>query len=104
MFTEGQNLYRYQVVDNTGLVELRAPESITYSLYNVSTGLNGKYVMLNNNEIKLYGVSNVGIYTRGQTSGSVANTQIKLFSPITVLGDESIGIDIERQLGVGAFF
>ena len=98
MFTEGQNLYRYQVVDNTGLVELRAPESITYSLYNVSTGLNGKYVMLNNNEIKLYGVSNVGIYTRGQTSGSVANTQIKLFSPITVLGDESIGIDIERQL------
>lgn len=98
MFTEGLNSYRYQVVDNTGLVELRAPQSVVYSLYNAYTGLNGKFVMMNNNEIKLYGKNNVGIYTRGQTGGSVSNAQIKLFSPITVLGDESIGIDIERQL------
>ena len=98
MFTEGENAYRYQVVDNTGLVEMRAPQSVGYSLYNVYTSLDGKYVMMNNNDIKLYGQNNVGIYTKGQMSGPVRNTQIKLFSPITVLGDESIGIDIERQL------
>ena len=98
MFTEGANLYRYQVVDNSGLVEMRAPESVAYSLYNVSTGLNGKFILMNNNEVKLYGKNNVGIYTRGQVGGSVANAQIKLFTPITVLGDESIGVDIERQL------
>jgi hypothetical protein len=80
----------------------------------------GKHILMNNGDMKLYGNNNIGVYTHNAPmmgkyedetyyltgawvkSYSVYNglqrSEIRLYKPITVLGDQSIGVDIEREL------
>ena len=98
MFTEGVSSQKQEGFDNTGLIEMRAPGSVVYLMISsASSSGNGKHFLMNNGDIKLYGRQNVGVYTRAGTT-NLTRTEIKLYNPITVLGDESIGVDIERVL------
>ena len=98
MFTEGTSSQKQEGFDNTGLIEMRAPGNVIYLLTSsASSSGNGKHFLMNNGDIKLYGRQNVGVYTRSGTT-NLTRTEIKLYNPITVLGDESIGVDIERVL------
>jgi hypothetical protein len=137
MFTEGGSVKKQEGFDNTGLIEMRAPESVLFLMtnnaysnnYNESSdsqGNNyidenpGKHVLMNNGDMKLYGNNNIGIYTHNapimhkseyeyyyldgtwNKSKSIyqgmQRTEIRLYEPITVLGDQSIGVDIEKEL------
>ncbi|MCP1225151.1 autotransporter domain-containing protein [Sebaldella sp. S0638] len=96
---------REQIFDNTGTgkIELRAPESIVYNI-------GGNYdkvhaaTFMNSGSIKMYGLKNVGVYTAGAYSGysSAAGLakpgRIVFDTPIEILGDQSIGIDLERPI------
>ena len=137
IFTEGAATKKQIGYDNTGTIEMRAPESVAYFLvngaasysYNVfedSSGDNtinggtGKHFLYNNGDIKLYGNNNIGVYTKSASTrtnitdevyysdgswtknndvyGGLQRSEIKFFKPLTVLGDQSIGVDIEREL------
>jgi hypothetical protein len=96
---------REQIFDNTasGKIELRAPESIVYNI-------GGNYDRLhaasffNSGSIKMYGLKNVGVYTAGAYSGYNSGVglpnpgRIVFETPIEILGDQSIGIDLERPI------
>ncbi|MDR2879635.1 MAG: autotransporter domain-containing protein [Fusobacteriales bacterium] len=137
MFTEGGSYRKQEGFDNTGLIEMRAPESVLFLMtnnaysydYNESNDNNGnhqiydslgKHILMNNGDMKLYGNNNIGVYTHNTPvmykyestyyyldgtwyeSKSITNglqrTEIRLYNPITVLGDQSIGVDIETEL------
>ncbi|WP_435307765.1 autotransporter domain-containing protein [Sebaldella termitidis] len=137
MFTEGSSQRKQEGFDNTGLIEMRAPESVlflmtnnassySYSESNDSYGNNnisdnpGKHILMNNGDMKLYGNNNIGVYTHNApmvhkneyayyySNGTwnesksiyqgLQRTEMRLYNPITVLGDQSIGVDIEREL------
>ena len=137
MFTEGGSQRKQEGFDNTGLIEMRAPESVLFLMtnnaysynYNESNDNNGnhytdenpgKHILMNNGDMKLYGNNNIGVYTHNapmmsksenayyysngtwytsfNTSNGLQRTEIRLYNPITILGDQSIGVDIEREL------
>ncbi|MBP9477166.1 MAG: autotransporter domain-containing protein [Sebaldella sp.] len=140
MFTEGGSTAKQEGFDNTGKIEMRAPQSVIYLMtnnafsYNVSkstyayygsssvyeTAATGKHFLMNSGDIKLYGNNNIGVYTNNapHTITSESNyyndidnwnenmsdgndlrrSEIRFYNPLTVLGDESIGVDIERTL------
>lgn len=137
MFTEGGSTSKQEGFDNTGLIEMRAPESVLFLMANNAFSYNyydshdsygnhymdenpGKHILMNNGDMKLYGNNNVGVYTRSgkmmtkdeseiyYSDGAwdvtkaiydgLQRTEIRLYNPITVLGDQSIGVDIEREL------
>ena len=136
MFTEGLSSRKQEGFDNTGTIEMRAPQSVVYlmtnnaSSYSYSESSNssgnnsvsdnpGKHFLYNDGEMKLYGNNNIGVYTNNasfinkseydQTSsgswykskyanGGLQRSEIRFTTPLTVLGDQSIGIDIEREL------
>ena len=136
MFTEGDVYNKQEGFDNTGKIEMRAPESVIFLMTNnassgyFSEDMNsegehnkyvgaGKHVMMNNGDMKLYGNSSVGFYTNNATyshynysmdyhedgswnwyeSGNgLFRSELQLYKPITVLGDQSIGLDIERSI------
>ena len=96
---------REQIFDNTasGKIELRAPESIVYNI-----GSNYDRVhsasFFNSGSIKMYGLKNVGVYTAGAYTGYSPSAglakpgRIVFDTPIEILGDQSIGIDLERPI------
>ena len=136
MFTEGTVERKQEGFDNTGKIEMRAPESVIFLMTDnassgyyyetndsegnyYSHGAEGKHVMMNNGEMKLYGNSSIGLYTNnaidsnyysdihynddGTWTSSMGEyglfkSELRLYKPITVLGDQSIGLDIERSL------
>ena len=137
MFTEGASTRKQEGFDNTGLIEMRAPESILFLMTNNAYSYShsesndnngnhytnenpGKHILMNNGDMKLYGNNNIGIYTHNApmmrkneftqyySNGgwyeskveyeSLKRTEIRLYNPIIVLGDQSIGVDIEREL------
>ena len=138
MFTEGQSSVKQEGFDNTGRIEMRAPQSVIYLMTNnassggydkytdangnvTETTGEGKHFLMNSGDIKLYGNNNIGVYTNNAqqeyhynyqytytnpawnsksegVNGGLNRSEIRLNNPLTVLGDESIGIDIERTL------
>ncbi|WP_253349424.1 autotransporter domain-containing protein [Sebaldella sp. S0638] len=136
MFTEGDAYNKQEGFDNTGKVEMRAPESVIFLMTNnASSGYfmeelgsdgehseykgDGKHVMMNNGDMKLYGNSSVGFYTNNavysyysygidynedgswkwyESGNGLFNSELQLYKPITVLGDQSIGLDLERNI------
>ena len=105
----GNNPGREQIFDNTasGKIELRAPESI---VYNIGSSYERAHAasFFNSGSIKMYGLKNVGVYTAGAYSGyssasGLANPgRIVFDTPIEILGDQSIGIDLERPINGAA--
>jgi hypothetical protein len=136
MFTEGDTYNKQEGFDNTGKIEMRAPESVIFLMTNnASSGYFteqmdsegnyenyssiGKHVLMNNGDMKLYGNSSIGFYTNNAVQSSYSysmdyaedgswtwyvsgnglfKSELKLYKPITVLGDQSIGLDIERSI------
>ena len=137
MFTEGESQSKQEGFDNTGTIEMRAPQSVVYLMtdnassnssydetssdgYSYSSESTGKHFLYNDGDMKLYGNNNIGVYTnnaplmgidkyeRYAIDGSwykrniffngLQRSEIKFFKPLTVLGDQSIGVDIEREL------
>ena len=137
MFTEGEARRKQEGFDNTGTIEMRAPQSVGYLmadtassyLYNKSTdssGRNnitdnpGKHFLYNDGDMKFYGNNNIGVYTNNAALimkekyekyyldgswrkdysiyGDLHRSEIKFTEPLTILGDQSIGVDIEREL------
>ena len=129
MFISAERQGLQDGIDNTGKVEMRAPESIGYLLADAFQDDSYLYVdmqdsrkrfIYNEGEIKLYGNNNIGVDTHNAPLMSIFSeesrysdgssyeyssfvhgllkTEIKLFNPLTVLGDQSIGVDIEREL------
>ena len=107
LFTSGASSYQYYENSDSNGNEYIDPNP-------------GKHILMNNGEMKLYGNSSIGIYSHNgpiesvsesynrysdgswNKSSSVYNSlgrsEIRLYTPITVLGDQSIGIDIEKEL------
>ena len=136
MFTEGTAQRKQEGFDNTGTIEMRAPQSVIYlmtsnaSSYDYSENSDsygnnnindnpGKHFLMNSGDIKLYGNNNIGVYTNNaplmnkynneynyttswNKSKGIGNglqrTEIRFNNPLTILGDQSIGVDIEREL------
>ena len=136
MFTEGAAITKQEGFDNTGKIEMRAPQSLAYLMTNTASTysytktttptsttagvVTGKHFLMNNGDIKLYGNNNIGVYTKSAPNTTIINTEnlyndgswsktyveksdirrseIRFYNPLTVLGDESIGVDIERIL------
>ncbi len=137
----GLNLsVKHLMLDNTGTIEMRAPQSVAYLISELAFGyysgtsknsngggsntvITGKHVTMNNGDVKLYGNNNIGVsssfvtqyyqpeerylYYRlsdGYWSEAThifykySTHKIVLNTPVTVLGDESIGVSIGRIL------
>ena len=137
MFTEGTAQRKQEGFDNTGTIEMRAPQSVIYLMTNNASSYNyseysnsygnnstndnpGKHFLMNSNDIKLYGNNNIGVYTNNaplmnrntqeqyyadgtwyksfSINGGLQRSEIRFNNPLTILGDQSIGVDIEREL------
>ncbi len=145
VFTRESIFSKQTGFDNTGIIEMRAPQSIVYLLtdrassnginvtcidscdtYRSESINNGKLMFYNDGNMKLYGNNNIGVYTNNAAlvtiqyfegdgfwygdkawhdwsseyhmDGGLQSTEIKFFKPLTVLGDQSIGVDVERVL------
>lgn len=98
--------------------------SYQYSKIEQSNGNNsldystGRHYIMNNGDMKFYGNNNIGVYTnsapkmtirdetyvysdgswyKGQSiTGGLERSEIKLNNPLTILGDQSIGVDIVK--------
>jgi hypothetical protein len=100
-FTQGSSNTQHIGFDNTGDIETRAAQSVGYNFYTVSSGGNGRHIVMNSGNFKMYGQENVGVYTKD--GGTLTNSKVVLNEPITLLGDSSIGIDIRKQMMFNQF-
>ena len=82
-----------------GSIEMRAPESVAY-FYGTVASKAYHHNVINNGRIVMYGANNVGIQTN-QASQDLSGSKIILNKPIEVNGDESIGIEIARNMDYG---
>ena len=102
-WTEDQTDTRKLIFDNSGTVELRAADSVGFYITSSLARVAATNVY-NTGTVKLYGMRNVGYYSRGgyrsynATTGLPNPGKIVLDSPIEMLGDKSIGIDLERPI------
>ena len=95
-FTEGNSSSKQEGFDNTGSIELRAPDSVGYNFYQVRSSGVGKHVIANSGDFKLYGSKNVGIYT--SQGAALDRSEVRLYNPLTLLGDSTIGLDLTRNM------
>ena len=137
VFSQDWTTWKQEGFDNTGKVEMRAPESVGYLISNSASSYvykkvtrswmeeqltqgTGKHILMNSGDMKLYGNNNIGVYTstgplmirrnsenyysggswtkEEEIAFGLQRSEIRFNNPLTVLGDQSIGVDIEREL------